>query len=110
MTKRGWLGLRLHGHAAFATYSAHEAILQIEQNDPHVVLFDVGMPGFDGYDLATMLRHRYKQGLVLVALTGLDDKEPRVRGTLPMVDHYLRKPLDLEALDEILRRAVGGQH
>ncbi len=102
------MGLRLHGHDAVATYSAHEAILQIEQEDPQVVLFDIRMPGFDGYDLATMLRHRYKKGLVLIALTGLDEKEPRVAGTLPLVDHFLRKPLEIEALDDILRHSVAG--
>lgn len=94
--------LKLDGYSVYTAYSAEEAILGIEQHHPHCVLLDIGMPGIDGYELATLLRHRYKDEVVLVAVTGLDETQARVSDTFSVVDHYFRKPVDTKALRKML--------
>lgn len=100
--------LELDGYAVVTAYSAEQAILAIEQSHPHGVVFDIGMPGIDGHELATLLRHRFKNQIVLVAMTGWDLSQPRVSATIEVADHCLRKPVDLTALREIF--SLGLQH
>ena len=60
------------------------------------------MPGMDGYELAVMLRHRFKDEIVLIAVTGSSHFEARVRDALVLVDHYFLKPLSTDSLRKIL--------
>ena len=94
--------LKLDGYSVFTAYSAAEAILGIEQHHPHCVLLDIDMPGIDGYELVTLLRHRFKNDLVLIAVSGADDEKARVTEAFSMVDHYFRKPVDTRALRKVL--------
>ncbi len=94
--------LTMDGYNVVTTYSAEEAIPSIEAHRPHLVLLDIGMPGIDGYELATLLRHRFKDDIVLIAVTGWDPKDERVSETFALVDHYFQKPLDLNALRKLL--------
>ena len=94
--------LKLDGYSVYTAYSAAEAILSIEEHHPHCVLLDIDMPGIDGYELVTLLRHRFKNDLVLIAVSGADDERARVTETFSMVDHYFRKPVDTRALRKVL--------
>lgn len=104
--------LTLDGYRVATAYAADEAIHRIEELRPHCVLLDIGMPDIDGYELAMLLRHRYKDDIVLIAVTGSDEKQARVTDTFAVVDHYFQKPLDPAALRKILPplQAGGGGH
>lgn len=93
--------LELDGYAAQAVYSAEDALAAIEHARPLCVLFDISMPGMDGLDLVKRLRERFKNDLVLVALTGADKTDPRVAATFDMVDHHLIKPLNAKELAKL---------
>ena len=67
-----------------------------------LVLLDVHMPGVDGLELARTLRGRYGDDIVLVAVTGHPATDRRVADAFVVVDHYLQKPIDLEALRKVL--------
>ena len=94
--------LTLDGYRVATAYAADDAIRRIEALQPHCVLLDIGMPDIDGYELATLLRHRYKDDIVLIAVTGSDEKAARVADTFALVDHYFQKPLDPAALRKLL--------
>ena len=96
------LRLELDGYEVRTAYSAEQAVLEIEDHRPHCVLLDVCMPGTDGYELATLLRHRFKDDVVLIAVTGADETQGRVADTFALVDHYLRKPVDARELRKLL--------
>lgn len=94
--------LSLDGYRVATAYDADEAIRRIEEHRPHCVLLDIGMPGMDGYELATLLRHRYKDDIVLVAVTGWSERQACVADAFAVVDHYFQKPLEPAALRKIL--------
>lgn len=94
--------LTLDGYTVTTAYSAAEAIRAIERQMPHCVLLDIGMPGIDGHELAALLRRRYQDDVVLIAVTGSDETQASVAGTYALVDHHFRKPLDTKALRKLL--------
>jgi CheY-like chemotaxis protein len=94
--------LSTDGYSVATALSGEEAILAIEKHSPHCVILDIAMPGIDGYELATLLRHRYNNDIVLIAVTGWSDREARVADTFAVVDHYFQKPVDPNHLRRLL--------
>jgi CheY-like chemotaxis protein len=94
--------LRLEGCDVQTASTSEQAIVLIEQFDPHAVMLDVNMPGMDGYELAVLLRQRYRDQIVLIAITGGSPEEPRVASTFAIVDHYFQKPIDVQKLGVVL--------
>jgi len=90
------------GYSVWTANSAEEAIVLTEDHAPQYVILDIGMPGIDGYELVTLLRHRYGHKIVLIAVTGWTDNEARVADTFSVVDHYFQKPVDPKALCGLL--------
>lgn len=94
--------LSADGYSVMTAHSGEEAIVTIEDFRPHCVILDIGMPGIDGYELATLLRHRYNDDIVLIAVTGWTDSDARVSDTFSVVDHYYQKPVDPKRLRLLL--------
>jgi PAS domain S-box-containing protein len=77
--------------------------------EPDVILLDIGLPGMNGYEVAEQLRRepRFRMTL-LVAITGWGTEQDRRRSEAAGFDHHLTKPVDLAALEPLLREASGG--
>ena len=94
--------LKLDGHSVQTAYSGADAFGLVEQFHPHCIILDVAMPGMDGLQLSHMMRERYGDDVVLIAMTGSSQDDPRVSDTFACVDHYLRKPITSEQLRKVL--------
>jgi PAS domain S-box-containing protein len=97
------LVLRLAGHSVRAVYDGATALAEARAYRPDLVFLDIGMPGMDGYEVARRLRQQ--QGLekvTLVALTGWGQDEDRRRSKEAGIDHHLVKPVDPDAVKELL--------
>jgi CheY-like chemotaxis protein len=94
--------LEADGYRVWTAHDGNEALALVEEHHPHCVLFDIDMPSLDGSELSKRLREKYGDDLVLVAMTGWSDKDPRVAEAFARVDHYLRKPIDPAVLRKLL--------
>jgi len=63
--------LSLFGHEVRVAYCAAQALSDIDQHAPDVVLADVDMPQIDGCELARRIRQRWGPRIRLVAHTGI---------------------------------------
>ncbi|MBD3161068.1 MAG: response regulator [Candidatus Eisenbacteria bacterium] len=103
--------LREGGFDVLVASSAEEAERELSAAEPvDLLVLDVKLPGKSGLDL---LRERRDAGFrgKAVVMTAFDSPDSeRVCRSL-VVDHYLRKPFDLEQLLELVRAltANGGQ-
>jgi CheY-like chemotaxis protein len=71
-------------------------------------LLDIGMPGMDGHEVARRLREPPEfRGTLLVALTGWGQEQDRRRSKEAGFDRHLVKPVDPEALRELLSGHIG---
>ena len=96
---------RLVKHAGYEVRTAYDerAIELATDFQPHVVLLDIGMPRMDGHTMAQELRARSKLArLTIVAVTGYHDEVSRERAHRAGIDHYLLKPIESEALQQLL--------
>jgi DNA-binding response OmpR family regulator len=96
------LALELDGYSVATAHNGREAFEAIEERLPHCVMLDVDMPEVDGCELSRRLRERYGNDIILIAMSGHDETDPRVAETFLRVDHYLRKPLNLGLLRKLL--------
>lgn len=100
------LGLLLEslGWDTRVAYDGPSALETFESYLPGVVFLDIGMPGMDGYEVAQRMRRGSRaDDFMLVAVTGWGQDEHRRRVKEAGFDHHLVKPVDLEALQELLR-------
>jgi PAS domain S-box-containing protein len=96
------LYLKILGHDVQVAYDGPGAIAVAEGFRPQVILMDLGLPGLDGYTVAKTLRSRGLKQTTLIAMSGYGSLEDRERGKAAGFDHHLVKPVDQNALREVL--------
>lgn len=95
--------LRRLGHDVRIAYDGISALEAAKEQDPEVGLFDLGLPGMDGYETARRFRALYgEKPLLLIALSGYGQEEDRRRAKEAGFDHHLIKPFDTQELRDIL--------
>jgi CheY-like chemotaxis protein len=93
------------GSEVTVVHDGAEAIRRAEEFRPEVLLLDIGMPGFDGYEVCRRIRRApWSAGMKIVALTGWGHEEDRRRSAAAGFDRHLVKPVAPEQLVEILRQ------
>ena len=95
--------LRFLGMVVHVSYDGASALAALPSFGPAIVLLDIGMPGMDGFEVARRMRQIPElEETVVVALTGWGQPEDRRRTAEAGFDHHLVKPLDSDALYELL--------
>lgn len=96
------LNLRdLAGHTAF---NGSQALEYVEQNEPHVMVLDLRMPGIDGMEVLRTVRRNYPLMQVIVHTAHGNDLDEAEAWQLGIFD-YLRKPVEIDLLIERIRGA-----
>jgi CheY-like chemotaxis protein len=81
------------GHEVAIARDGVEGIEIAAVMQPTVALIDIGLPGLDGYEVASRIRSSpFGHRVTLVALSGYTQDKRRAADA--GFDHYLTKPLD----------------
>ncbi|MEO0886114.1 MAG: response regulator [Cyanobacteria bacterium J06648_10] len=90
------------GYAVRVAISGENALKQIAQNKPALVLLDVMMQGIDGFETCRQLKANAKTAdIPIIFMTALTDQEQKVEGLKIGAVDYITKPFQEE---EILAR------
>jgi CheY-like chemotaxis protein len=104
------LFLAAAGHHVQVAYRAGEAVEAALAFRPDVCLLDIGLPDFDGNELARRLRSMSETGhAILIALTGYGRQRDRDASSAAGFDHYLVKPVNTVQLTQILGTVTASQ-
>ncbi len=100
---------RLEGHEVRVANAGPQALRELEQYVPDVILLDIGLPGMSGYEVVGLLRKdpRLAQTL-MVALTGFGQESDRKKAREAGFDEHLVKPVDLEIISRIIGAHLRG--
>lgn len=94
------------GHEVRTVYRGQDALAYARDYRPDVVFLDLGMPGMDGFDVASAMQTLpQRQQMTVVAITGYGDDETIARSRTVGFDHHLLKPARLQSLQQILAAA-----
>jgi CheY-like chemotaxis protein len=95
--------LRLSGNDVYTAYDGVSAVETAERVRPDAVLLDIGMPRLNGEDACRQIRATPWGGSVMIiAVTGWDQEENRRRIIDAGFDAHLIKPVDPDAVIELL--------
>ena len=95
--------LRGEGYEVDTARSGEEALVQIAQRLPDLIVSDIRMPRMDGYALARQLRNNPRTHLIpIVFLTAKDESADRIAGIRSGVDAYLTKPFEPDELVAVI--------
>jgi CheY-like chemotaxis protein len=99
--------LELHGYQTTVAYSGLTGLEAARTFQPHAILLDLGMPGMDGYQVASALRAVPDfDDVALVAFTAWGDIVTRQRVIDTGFDDHIIKPANLERILSALRNAL----
>jgi signal transduction histidine kinase len=95
--------LRVEGHLVETAHDGNTAIELAERFQPDAILLDLGMPGMNGYEVCEYIRQRpWGHSILMVAQTGWGQAQDRARTLEAGFDTHLTKPIDPEAVQEML--------
>jgi class 3 adenylate cyclase len=86
--------LRVKGYDVITAASGLEALSQVEQERPDLVLLDVMMPGMSGYDVCRAIRANPQTGILPVVMVTALDASERIAGLEAGADDFLTKPIN----------------
>ena len=85
---------------------AVDMFIESEEGTYKAVFMDIEMPVLDGYKASLMIRglNRRDKNIPIIALTANAFQSDREKALKAGMDHYLTKPLKMEALSELLHK------
>jgi two-component system KDP operon response regulator KdpE len=97
------------GHAVASTPSAMDALRQILQTPPDLVLLDLGLPDLGGYEALRMIRA--VSPIPVMVITARDDESEIIRVLDAGADDYVVKPFGTGQIEARIRAVLrrGGQ-
>lgn len=102
--------LSFHGFKVSSAHNGTEAMNQLQQQTPDLLLLDIAMPGIDGVELCSRIRNEPQWSeLPVIFLTGLSELRNKIAAYTVGADDYVGKPFDMHELilriRAVLRRA-----
>lgn len=95
--------LRAMQHETETAFDGPSAVAAAERFTPDVMLLDIGLPGFDGYEVARRIRELPDgRNVRLIAITGWGQDCDKRRAWAAGFDAHLTKPVDPAALLSIV--------
>lgn len=101
-------GLQLLGYDVVGFLNALEALGQLFELRPDLILCDIAMPHLDGYELCAMLRQaRPFRHTPIVMITGREGFLDRTQARLAGATDYLTKPFKRHELKALVEKYIG---
>ncbi len=96
--------LEMMGHEVCIVHNGVEAVAKASTFGPDIILLDLGMPQLNGYEACSRIRAQpSNKGTLIVALTGWTQDDKKQRSQQAGFDLHLIKPVELPALEKLLR-------
>jgi len=93
--------LTIIGYKVFLASNGYKALAIFKNEQPHLIILDILLPGLDGFEVCKKLRE--KSQIPIIILTALANLSDRIMGLELGADDYLIKPFSLKELEIKIR-------
>lgn len=97
--------LKSAGYQSVAFSNLEDFLKSWKPKNSDLLILEIHMPGMNSYSLLDCLRKR-ESSLPIIVVTAFDDKEDRESSKRHGVLAFLRKPVDGEALIDLVQFAI----
>jgi putative two-component system response regulator len=95
------------GYDVFTAADGESALAALERHRPDIVLLDVQMPRVDGFEVCRRVKLNPATRLTpVVMVTGLNQRDHRIKGINAGADDFIVKPFDTEELRARVRSLI----
>ena len=102
--------LQLDGHHVYEAGDGESGIRTAAAVQPDVAIIDIGLPGRDGYEVASALRQTPEcPEMVLIAVTGYEQPDSMRRAREAGFDEYVIKPIAPDRLARLIDAAFAAR-
>ena len=98
--------LQSDGHTVAVAHNGVDAVERAEVWQPDIAVLDVGLPGMNGYEVASALRQRGESCPELIAVTGYGQAADTQRALEAGFRFHLVKPVDARDLTSAIARCA----
>lgn len=103
--------LHPRGYEVLTASNGAEALQQVQQALPDLILLDAMMPLVDGFEVCKLLKDRPETRLIpIVMMTALGSREDRIKGIEAGADAFLTKPVHQDELLAYIRTSLRLKH
>ncbi|MCA9885681.1 MAG: response regulator [Anaerolineae bacterium] len=96
--------LTLEHFEVMVAANGRDALEQIRQEKPDLVLLDVRMPMMSGFDVCRTIKDQYN--IPVFMLTGFDADEQRREAVEAGADAFISRPFDITTLMKRIRESI----
>jgi len=97
--------VRRWGHDVRVAFDGPTALREAGEDEPDVVLLDIGLPGMDGYEVARRLREMlHEKGTLFIVISGYGTEKDVLLSREEGIDLHFIKPADPAELRAVLER------
>lgn len=96
--------LELRDMGSAVAYDGESALTLVAEDDPEVMIIDLKMPGIDGMQILKQVKTTRPE-IEVIVLTGHGSESDRKRCMQLGAFAYMQKPVDIDELSEILKKA-----
>jgi signal transduction histidine kinase/ActR/RegA family two-component response regulator len=102
--------LQLDGHSVYEAPDGESGLRTAAAVQPDVAIIDIGLPGRDGYEVASALRQTLERPeMVLIAVTGYEQPDSMRRAREAGFDEYVTKPIAPDRLARLIDAAFAAK-
>lgn len=95
------------GYEIETAYKGGEALEKTQSNLPDLIILDINLPDFDGYEVCRQLRGKMRtSNIPIIFLTQRDERSDRLQGLELGADDYVTKPFDFDELKLRVQGAI----
>jgi signal transduction histidine kinase/CheY-like chemotaxis protein len=102
------MALELAGCEVVVAHTGPGGVDAAKARRPDLVLCDIGLPGFSGYEVARRIRAEADGAVVLVALTGYGREQDQEDARAAGFNRHFTKPVDFGQLELVLSEVGSG--
>ncbi|MGI8639946.1 MAG: CHASE3 domain-containing protein [Pyrinomonadaceae bacterium] len=102
--------LTFHGATVISADSAENALAEIREKNPDVLVSDIGMPNEDGYSLIRKVRALHgeqQRNIPAIALTAFTRAQDRMRALSSGFQNHVSKPVEPDELATVIASLTG---